>query len=223
VKLIEYADRDRLAIDLAAVVAGELDAALQHYATASLAVPGGSTPGAMFDVLCAADLDWGRVAVLPTDERWVALDDPRSNARMIGERLLVNRAASARLLPLYIPAPQPETVLAQIEATLIPELPISVLVLGMGEDMHTASLFPGAPGLSGALGMQAPVLVALRPGSVPEARVSLTAPVLNGALSKHLVIFGEAKRAALQRAKSLPPQEAPVGAVLNEITIHWAE
>lgn len=145
--LIEYADRDMLAIDVANNLAGELESALLHEETVSLAVPGGTTPGPIFDVLCAADLAWDRVRIMPTDERWVPQDHPRSNARLLTERLLVNRAAAAHLLPLFAPSETPDRVLADLESQLMPVLPISVLVLGMGDDMHTASLFPGAPGL----------------------------------------------------------------------------
>ena len=77
-------------------------------------------------------------------------------------------------------------------------------------------------GLSEALSHSASPLAVLRPDSQPEARVSLTAPILNGALCKHLVIFGEGKRKALERAVSLPPEEAPVQAVLSGAEVHWA-
>lgn len=221
--IVEYADRDMLAIDVANVLAGELKMTLLNHDTVSLAVPGGTTPGRIFDGLCAADLDWHRVHVLPTDERCVAPDHERSNARLIQQRLLVNRAASARFLPLYVAADDPADILPEIEAMLAPELPISVLVLGMGEDMHTASLFAGMPGLAAALAADAPVLAVARPETQPEARITLTAPVLNGALSKHLVIKGTSKREALERAMSLPPEEAPINAVLDDMTVHWAE
>jgi 6-phosphogluconolactonase len=221
--IIEYPDRDMLAIDLANRLAGELKSCLLNHDHASFAVPGGTTPGAIFDALCAADLEWDRVHVFPTDERWVPQDDPRSNARLIQERLLTARAASATFLPLYAAAAEPEDVLPEIEAMLVPELPVSVLVLGMGPDMHTASLFPRAPGLAAALDPNAPIVAVLRPETVPEARVSLTARVLDGALSKHLVIKGADKRAALERALTLPPEDAPIQAVLSGITVHWAE
>ena len=177
----------------------------------------------MFDALCAADLDWSRVRVLPTDERWVPQTHERSNARLITERLLVNRASAARLLPLCVPGKTPEEVLPEIEALIAPELPISVLVLGMGTDMHTASLFPGAPGLELALDPDGPILAVVRPESEPELRVSLTAWVLNDALSKHLIIYGSDKKDALDRAMALPPEQAPVNAILGEITVHWAD
>ena len=221
--IIEYPDREMLALDVASLLADELETHLLHHDFASFAVPGGTTPGPIFDVLCGADLEWDRVRVFPTDERWVPQEHERSNGRLICDRLLRARAASATFLPLYAPVDLPEDVLADIEAMLLPELPISVLLLGMGADMHTASLFPGAEGLAAALDPHAPVLTALRPDDMPERRVSLTARVLDGALSKHLAIFGADKREALENAMSLPPEEAPINAVLAETSVHWAE
>ncbi len=219
----EYADRDLLAIDVANKLAGELEASLLHNETIAFAVPGGTTPGPVFDSLCAADLEWDRVRVLPTDERCVPSDHERSNERLIREHLLVSRASAAEFVPLYIPSEHPEDALAHIEALIAPVLPLSVLVLGMGEDMHTASLYPGMDGLAQALDGDAPTLAVARTAVQPEPRITLTAPILDGALSKHLIIYGAAKRDALERAMSLPPEEAPIAAVLSGITVHWAE
>ncbi len=221
-RIIDYPDRDLLAIDVANRLAGELKNALLRNDHASFAVPGGTTPGPVFDALCAADLDWSRVHVFPTDERWVPQDDPRSNAGLIAARLLTGRAAAARLLPLYAPADRPEDVLPELTAELVPELPISVLLLGMGADGHVASLFPGAPELAQALAPDAPILVAQTPPSQPERRVSLSAPVLDGAMSKHLVITGADKRARLDAAMAEAPEDAPVAAVLDGMIVHWA-
>lgn len=221
--IVTYSDRDMMAIDVANQIADELSEALHGQNRICLAVPGGSTPGPIFDALCAADIDWGRVDVVATDERWVPEGHPRSNARLIKERLLVNRAAEARYLPLFAPAHAPEEVLAEIESMIAPELPLAVAVLGMGDDMHTASLFPGAEGLEEALSPKAPILVPIRRDDLPETRLSLSARILDGALSKHLVITGAQKRKALEAARGLSHQEAPVGAVLKDTTIHWAE
>jgi 6-phosphogluconolactonase len=106
---------------------------------------------------------------------------------------------------------------------LSPYLPLSVLLLGMGADMHTASLFPGADALEAALDDHAPPLMAMRAENAGEPRVTLTAPVLKAAMSTHIVITGAEKRAAIERAAQLPPQEAPVRAVLGQAKIHWAE
>lgn len=221
--LTEYPDRDMLAIDLANLLAGELKATLLSHDTASIAVPGGTTPGPIFDALCAAPLEWDRVLVLPTDERWVARDDPRSNARLIRERLLVGRAAQARFLSLHGQGAHPEDDLDDIAAQIEPALPLSVLLLGMGADCHVASLFPGTSGLAAALADDAPPLAAMAPADQPEPRITLTAPVLDGALKKHLVILGSDKRKALERAQSMSSEEAPVQAVLSGMIVHWAE
>lgn len=222
-KLTEYPDFDMLAIDLASILASELTEALHHEERVCFAIPGGTTPGPIFDDLCAADLDWSRVDVLLTDERWVPEDDPRSNTRLVKERLLVDRAANARLLPLYTPAHAPEEVLAELESNIAPELPIAVMLLGMGFDMHTASLFPEAEGLKAALDPHAPILVPLVQPETGEKRISLSARVLKGAMSKHLVIAGQEKRDALEKARHLPVAQAPVNAVLNGMTVHWAK
>ncbi len=221
--LIEYADDEMLAIDLANALAGELRATLNHEDRALFVVPGGSSPGPVFDDLCEADLDWSRVDVMLSDERWVPEVHVRSNTRMIRERLLVGRAAKANYLPLYARADAPEAVLAELESYIIPRLPIAVLLLGMGEDMHTASLFPGADNLEVALGRRAPVLVPMRAPGAPEPRVTLSARVLNDAMSKHLILMGSSKRAALDRAQSLPVHEAPVRAVLDDMNVHYCK
>ena len=92
----------------------------------------------------------------------------------------------------------------------------------MGADMHTASLFPGADKLAEALDPKAPALMAMRAPGAPEPRITLTAPVLDGAMSKHIIIFGAEKREALERARHLKPSEAPVAAVLSQAQVHWA-
>lgn len=222
-QLQTYADREMLAIDLANQIAGDLTAALDHEDRVLMAVPGGTTPGPIFDDLCAADLAWDRVDVMLTDERWVPEDDARSNTRLLKERLLVDRAAAARFLPLYAPAHSPEEVLPELEAQIAPELPLSVVVLGMGADMHTASIFPGADLLDQALSPQAPILLPMRAPGAPEPRITLSARVLDAALRKHIVIFGDEKRKALEAAVKLAPQQAPVAAVLNGAIVHWAQ
>ena len=217
-----YPSRDALMAGLAATIAAELRAALTQ-GPATLSVPGGTTPGPVFDALSATDLDWSRVAVLLNDERWVGSDSPRSNTRLLRERLLINQAAAATLIPLYAEAPQPEDKLAELSLAIAPHLPISVLLLGMGADMHTASLFPGADKLAQALAPDAPILLALRAQAAGEPRITLSARVLNAAQHIHILITGPDKRDALNRALTLTPTEAPVRVVLNQATVHWAE
>jgi 6-phosphogluconolactonase len=136
---------------------------------------------------------------------------------------LQGHAAAAHLVPLYADALQPEDMIADLSAGITPHLPISVLLLGMGADMHTASLFPGADRLADALADDAPPLMAMRAPGAEEPRITLTAPVLREALRIHILITGADKRAAVERAAKLPEQDAPVRVVLNDATIHWAE
>lgn len=222
-ELIEYPDRDLLMLGLADRLTGDLAEALRHNERVSFTVPGGTTPGPVFDVLSAQKLDWDRVAVVLNDERWVPEDSPRSNTALLRKRLLVSRASAATLIPLYAPAERPEDRIAELTEGLVPHLPLSVALLGMGADMHTASLFPGADNLAAALSDDAPPLMAMRADGAGEPRVTLTAPVLKGAMSLHILITGAEKRAALERAAHLPAIEAPVRAVLGQAKVHWAE
>jgi 6-phosphogluconolactonase len=222
-KLEIYPDREMLMLGLANTIAGQLADFLRRDGRATLSVPGGTTPGPIFDTLSGVDLDWANVAVVLNDERWVPESSSRSNTRLVRERLIRGRAAQARLLPLYAPADRPEDMLSALEDGLRPHLPISVLLLGMGTDMHTASLFPGADRLEEALSPSAPLLLPMRAEAAGEPRVTLTAPVLKGAFHTHILITGPEKRAALDSALMLPPHEAPVRAVLDNATVHWAE
>jgi len=222
-KLIEYPDRDLLFLNLADLLSSELADALRRNDSATLSIPGGSTPGPVFDVLCEQELDWARVTVVLNDERWVPEDNPRSNTRLLRERLLVSKASAATLIPFYSASNTPEEALDALSDGLRPHLPISVLLLGMGADMHTASLFPGADNLAAALDDQAPPLMVMRAEAAGEPRVTLTAPVLRGAMSSHVLITGREKREALERASLLDAMQAPIRTVFGQATFHWAE
>jgi 6-phosphogluconolactonase len=216
-----YPDRDTLMRSLAELVADQLRAAHATKEVATLAVPGGTTPGPFLAALSEADLPWADVRVLPTDERRVPESSPRSNQRLIAETLLRNAAAAADLVPLH------EPLIGSLEKRVEVVLPIDVLVLGMGEDMHTASLFPGAPELDRALAPDAPAVLEIHPPSQPEARLTLTARVLRAAEVIHVLITGPDKLAALHTALADGPvAEAPVRAVLTApapVTVHYAE
>lgn len=219
--LVEYPDAELMMFQLADTLASELATQLRTHERASFCVPGGTTPGPAFDVISGVRLDWDRVTVFLNDERWVPESDPRSNGRLLRQRLLTGRAAAAEFIPFYTGAAEPEEAIDALTEAIEPHLPISVLLLGMGADMHTASLFPGADRLAEALSPEAPVLVPMRAENAGEPRVTLSARVLADAMSIHLLITGAEKRAALDRAMRLPPEEAPVRAVLEAATVHW--
>ncbi|MEL7116045.1 MAG: 6-phosphogluconolactonase [Pseudomonadota bacterium] len=225
-KLQTYPDREMMMIDLANQLAGELNEAVMIGGQASFVVPGGSTPGPIFDTMSAVDIDWSAVTVIPSDERWVPETSEHSNARLIRSRLLTDRAAEATFLPLYAEGDGPEA-LPGLEAAVAPHLPISVLLLGMGADMHTASLFPGEAALrpEHRHAKFEHLHFVKVPGLEPKvSRMTLTVPALNTAQKKHIVITGAEKRAALEEAQSMSdPFRAPITAVLAGATVHWAE
>ena len=221
-RLLDYADRPALMQALADRVAADLRSVLAAQPRATLSVPGGTTPGPFFDLLAQMPLEWARVTVVLNDERWVPESSERSNARLLRQRLLVGPAAAARFFGLYKPVEPPLVATEILSDDLAPHLPISVLVVGMGADMHTASLFPGGEGLAHALADDAPAVSTIRAEAAGEPRVTLSAPVLRAALHKHVLITGEEKRAVLQQAAGLPVATAPINAVLPDATVHWA-
>ncbi len=221
-KFTQYYDKATMMTTLAALVAHQLREGISDEGRATLAVPGGTTPGPMFDVLCKADLDWAKVGVLLTDERWVPEDSDRSNTKLLRERLLIANAAVATYIPLYADAPKPEEKLGDLAKNLSGHLPLTVVVLGMGADMHTASIFPEADRLNEALTGD-DLLVAMRAPGAPEPRITLSAKVLNEAAHRHIVIVGAEKREALERAKTLSAEAAPVSKILLGSTVHWAD
>ena len=135
---ISYPDREFLMLELAGRITSQLSEELRIYGKASLSVPGGTTPGPIFDILSGVQLDWANVAVLLNDERWVGEDNPRSNTRLLKERLLVDKAAAATLIPLYAEASAPELMLGQLAQGIEPHLPLTVLLLGMGVNSLSA-------------------------------------------------------------------------------------
>lgn len=220
--LIEYPDREMLFLSLANRISGQLAQHLRLNDTASLCVPGGTTPAPLYDYLSGSELDWARVGVLLNDERWVDGEHLRSNGRLLRRHLLRDRAAPARYIDLYTGDARPEDAVAMLSAQVAPLLPLTVLLLGMGTDMHTASLFPAASETVLALAPDAAPVMAVN-SVKDEPRITLTASALGGAINTHLLITGADKREALERARSLDPTQAPIRAFLGDITVHWAE
>lgn len=218
----EYSDREIQALSVAGQVASDLRNALLVQDTVSLAVAGGTTPGPVFDLLSATDLDWDRVHVMLSDERWVPEEHAQSNTALIKSRLLKDKAAAATFVPFYRAGMSPADGCAAVAPTLSTHMPLSVLMLGMGDDMHTASLFPGADGLATALASDAPLLCPVIIAGQDIARVTLPAHALSGAVAKHLLITGEGKKTAFDRALGQAPEIAPVTTALDGATIHWA-
>ena len=157
------------------------------------------------------------------DERWVDGEHTRSNSRLIRRHLLKDKAAAADYIDLYTGDPAPEDATDGLAARLADQLPITVVLLGMGNDMHTASLFPGADRLAEGLAADAPLVLPIRAEGAEEPRITLTRPALADAMNLHVLIMGPEKREALEKAQKLDPLEAPIRAFLDNAIVHWAE
>ncbi|WP_027832420.1 6-phosphogluconolactonase [Marinobacter sp. HL-58] len=212
---------------LADAVASHLSERLLIAPRASLVVSGGSTPLPFFRALREKTLDWARIDVLLADERWVPEDDEASNTRLVREHLLKGPAAEARYLSLKKPGDTPADGLPAVEAALADlHLPLDVLVLGMGNDGHTASLFPDAPELDEALDSDSAAIVApMTPASQHQRRITLTLRALSRAGFTALHLKGDDKLKTLQAACSDigRVKEMPVRAFLKPgLQIYWS-
>lgn len=214
-----FADPESLAAALAAEIGTHLTKAVAARGKALLAVSGGRSPKLMFEHLSRIDLPWSSVIVTLVDERWVDADHADSNARLVRENLLVGPAAAARLVPFKNDAATPEAGRDICEAVLhaLP-LPFDVVVLGMGDDGHTASLFPQAAELVAALDAGSGKLCSpMHPPNAPQARMTLTLPALLNSRILLLQISGAAKMATYRTALGPGPvEQMPVRAILQQ-------
>lgn len=229
VSLHEFRNDDQWSWAAAVAIAAALRRDLMSQPRARLLLSGGSTPAPVFRALSQAPLEWERVDVALVDERWLRPDDPDSNARLVHDNLLRGHAAGARFEPLTRPGRSIEEAVA--DANLHARQPAGIAVLGMGDDGHTASLFPRMIGLADALASRN-AYVAVDATGCPGAgawhrRISLTPAGLAPTHTRLLLLRGAAKRARFEEALAGDNlQEMPVrmafltpGAALQ---VYWA-
>jgi len=227
--LHQYTHNAELVETLAQRIVEALLDAIDERDRASLAVSGGSTPVSLFQALSGIDIPWSKVVVTLVDERWVAEDHPDSNAQLVRRHLLCGYAAKARFVGLKTDASDPALAITDVEAKLRSKvLPLDVVVLGMGEDGHTASFFPQAQGLSEALESEQRICCSIIPPIAPHPRMTLSLSALLGARQLFLHFIGAKKRRIFEAAKEPGlVSELPVRAVLNQsevvIEIFYAE
>ena len=179
-----------------------LQEAITKNGHASLIVSGGSTPKSLFEKLRKMKLDWGKVTVGLCDERWVSYDHEDSNAQFVQTYLLQDKASKAKFVGMYIDGKSAKE--SEIECSKLVEKklkPFDVLILGMGGDAHTASLFPNNPKLE--LGFETTKLcIAIDPQTAPHTRMSLTRSAILSAENLYLHFEGESKLSVYEKALS---------------------
>jgi len=211
-----FENRQALDNALALEVSERLQGALTIRDKAYLVVSGGSTPANLFAVLADMPIDWHRVVVLLADERWVPADDEDRNERLVRQILLTHRASGADFVSLI---PALDASLGDITSVLsaLAHLPtFDVVLLGMGEDAHTASLFPCAAELKAGMTTRDDAVV-VRPQAAPHTRVSLSKNRLLNTRHGMIHIVGEKKKSVFQRAiESGDEMIFPIGAFAGE-------
>jgi len=225
----KFSNLDTLSRALADQVAERLNAAIAARGLASLVVSGGKTPMKLFELLREEPLDWSRVCIALADERWVSTTDAASNEKLVRDVLLKGPAAAARFHGLKNGAPTPDVGAVSAWETFarVPR-PFDALLLGMGDDGHTASLFPGSPNLpsalnpaavAGCIGMWAP--------APPQPRLSLNLSALLDSRRVVVLINGAGKWRTYVAASSPGPlQDMPVRALLRQtrtpVEVMWS-
>lgn len=205
---------------LAEAVAVGLSAAIAERGSALLAVPGGTTPARFLEALGGHDVAWDKVTVLPTDERFVAPNDPASNERMIREAFAPLREGGAGFVSFHNAGDDLAAAARSLDRVLSGLPVIDVLVSGMGADGHIASLFPGYEAAKASETVHA---IAAQPAGLPP-RISLSPARLAGAGWAALLIAGDDKEETLKAAQELPAAY-PVGILLRRpqgLDVYWA-
>src|SRR5471030_2590018 len=221
---LEFENSALLAEGLAANVAERLTTAIAASGTATLVVSGGRSPVAFFQNLAEQPVDWSKVVISLADERWVPVEHADSNAGLLKRYLLQGPVAKAKFVGLYSPAASLEEAALAADRLLAELPPIDVLILGMGDDGHTASLFPDSPNLADALKLDGsrrcwPMLAP----TVPHQRLSMSRALLASAKNTVLSISGQSKLTTLSAALAGDDVAAmPIRAFLQPtLEIYW--
>lgn len=215
-----FATQDAAADAAAAAVERRLRDALRLRGRAGFVATGGRSPGPVYDRLRAADVDWARVVVTLSDDRFVPPQDPASNAGLLRSRLFVGEPAKAAFVPLWSDVESPEAAALAAEPAVRALLPFDVVLLGMGEDGHIASLIPGAATLAAGMDLASDRVLLGVPagvGSPPLARITLTLAALLRSRQILVTIAGEPKREVVKKA--LAGADYPIAALLAQTDV----
>jgi len=225
-----FKTRGELDHALADKVSEILQQAIEVNGKATMAVSGGSTPKGFFKVLSTKKINWHKVTITLADERWVEINSNDSNARLIHENLIQNRALLANFISLKQEGVLCESTLSGLNTVVNDAiLPLDVLILGMGEDGHTASLFPCSSQIKMALDSNNQnALIAIKPTTAPYLRITFSFSALSQSNHTFLHLCGQSKKEVLEKAlKGSDVLKMPIRKFLHasniNTQIYWAE
>lgn len=223
----EFETREEASVAAAARIRDALAHRLENQKAATLVVSGGTTPARCFQELAHLEIEWDRVNVLASDDRWVPSDHEDSNEKLIRNNLLVNGASIAGLLPFFKADTPIEVRCAELDREIrFMPFPFACSLLGMGADGHFASLFPDADNLVEGLDLESQRLcLPVQTEASPYPRVSLTLAALSRSDEIVLLFFGEEKRRIFEKAKA-GNARYPVTRLLRQkrapVHVYWA-
>ncbi len=224
-----FDNREQLIDALSQFVLNELKSGIENRGGASMLLSGGTTPGPLYEKMSNAELDWKKVWFAPTDERWVEPDHQDSNELLIRKTLLIKNAKDANYIGLKSIGNIPEEGMDATEQRLseLP-LPLDIVLLGMGEDGHFASLFPNLPDTKIAMDENCKTLC--HPIKRGESDVDRMTISYNGILQSRQVVilfFGSKKLDVLETAAKGANQNLPISYLLAQdgvpVSLYWAE
>lgn len=226
---IQGLSAEELATTLAEKIASSLSKSIGQKGQASLVVSGGSTPRLLFEKLSRQPIDWQQITITLADERWVDTTATESNEFLVKSLLLKQHASAAKFVGLKNEAKS--TSLGE-EAThlllnTVPR-PFDLVILGMGDDGHTASLFPGAERLGEAVDMNNENnCIGITSPNAPFDRMSMTLRTLLDSTEIILHITGASKKSTLEKAlEDGEPEDMPIRYILKQektpVHIYWA-
>lgn len=208
---------------LSDAISAHLQRAIETYGRACMAVSGGRSPIPLFDRLSRCDIDWPKIRITLVDERFVAPDDEDSNERLVRDHLLVNQASQAEFTGLIT---DPDNILNCVDRANQATRPVNLAILGMGDDGHTASLFPGAPQLADALSREQTHRYAqITPPAAAHERISMTLSALLHTEQLILAISGPHKRQVYEQAAQKRTPALPVSYLITQsaapLDVYW--
>ncbi|MBV5306870.1 MAG: 6-phosphogluconolactonase [Desulfobulbaceae bacterium] len=228
-EFLEFSTAELLVETLATRIGDLLTEGVRKRAQASLLVSGGSTPIPLFARLAGMELPWQHVTISLVDERWVEPTSRDSNESLVRTHLLQKKAAAARFIPMKTEDGTAAEGEEHCAAALVEiPRPYDCLILGMGNDGHTASLFPGAGNLAAAVDPRsAKICMAMRPQTAPYERMTLTLPAILNSRQLFLHLQGEEKKKVLVKAQEAEDaREMPIRYLLRQETtplaVYWS-
>jgi 6-phosphogluconolactonase len=223
--IFEFIDSKELEIQLAAQIAAQLEIGIQKNGEAHLLVSGGTSPIGMFHLLSLKKIDWQKVTIGLVDERFISTENVASNERLVKENLLLNEAEKANFISMiYALEDEKQNLEISNAHYKLFHQNIDACVLGMGEDGHTASLFPKDSASEKNLISEEIGLVSTLAPHEPKHRISCSKAFILKSDAIYIMMIGETKKAVLQQASTQKlPIDSIISAVNKKVNIYYSE